>query len=191
MAERNPSLYELLLQNFDGELDLHEVREEDQAILSVLDNLQRILNSRAGTLSHLPDFGLPDMDLILQGLPAAAHGLMGSLAATLLKYEPRLRTVNNLLISALVDIKAQPGWLIVVAGHSDATGNPEQNLQLSRARAAAVRNWMQSSGDFPDSCFAVQGFGASQPIADNQTEAGRAANRRVDISLVPVVGACV
>lgn len=98
---------------------------------------------------------------------------------------------SNLLISALVDIKAQPGWLIVVAGHSDATGNPEQNLQLSRARAAAVRNWMQSRGDFPDSCFAVQGFGASQPIADNQTEAGRAANRRVDISLVPVVGACV
>jgi type VI secretion system protein VasL len=97
---------------------------------------------------------------------------------------------NNLLISALVDIKAQPGWLIIIAGHSDATGSPEQNLQLSRARAAAVRNWMQGRGDFPDSCFAVQGFGASQLIADNQTEAGRAANRRVDISLVPVVGAC-
>ncbi|MGH8380154.1 type VI secretion system baseplate subunit TssE [Pseudomonas sp.] len=106
MAERNPSLYELLLQNFDGELDLHEVREEDQAILSVLDNLQRILNSQAGTLSHLPDFGLPDMGLILQGLPAAAHGLMGRLTATLLTYEPRLRAVNIRLLPQL-----QPGHL--------------------------------------------------------------------------------
>lgn len=98
---------------------------------------------------------------------------------------------STLLINALVDIKAQPGWLIVIAGHTDITGNAEHNLQLSRARAAAVRNWMQSRGDFPDSCFAVQGFGASQPVADNQTEAGRAANRRVDISLVQVPGACV
>ena len=94
MSEPNPSLYEMLLQNFDGELELCRVSEEDQQTLSVLDNLQRILNSRAGTLSHLPDYGLPDMGLILQGLPATAHGLMSTLAETLLKYEPRLLAVN-------------------------------------------------------------------------------------------------
>ncbi|WP_271411940.1 OmpA family protein [Pseudomonas sp. Q1-7] len=98
---------------------------------------------------------------------------------------------TKLLINALVDIKAQPGWLIVIAGHTDATGSAEQNLQLSRARAGAVRDWMQRMGDIPDSCFAVQGFGASQPIANNDTAFGRAANRRVDIRLVPEVGACV
>ncbi|WP_248806278.1 OmpA family protein [Pseudomonas sp. MWU13-2100] len=96
----------------------------------------------------------------------------------------------KVLINALVDIKAQPGWLIVIAGHTDATGNAEHNLKLSRARAAAVHDWMQRMGDLPDSCFAVQGFGASQPIASNDTEVGRAANRRVDIRLVPEVGAC-
>ncbi|WP_248744871.1 type VI secretion system baseplate subunit TssE [Pseudomonas sp. MWU12-2037] len=94
MSEPNPSLYEMLLQNFDGELELCRVSEEDQQTLSVLDNLQRILNSRAGTLSHLPDYGLPDMGQILQGLPATAHGLMNTLAETLLKYEPRLLAVN-------------------------------------------------------------------------------------------------
>lgn len=94
MSELNPSLYEMLLQNFDGELELHRVSEEDQHVLSVLDNLQRILNSRAGTLSHLPDYGLPDMGLILQGLPATAHDLMNTMANTLLKYEPRLAAVN-------------------------------------------------------------------------------------------------
>ncbi|MOA66150.1 flagellar motor protein MotB [compost metagenome] len=50
---------------------------------------------------------------------------------------------------------------------------------------------MQRMGDLPDSCFAVQGYGASRPVASNDTEAGRSANRRVDIRLVPEAGACV
>ncbi|MFL6967661.1 OmpA family protein [Pseudomonas alvandae] len=94
------------------------------------------------------------------------------------------------LVKALVDIKAQPGWLIIIAGHTDATGSSEQNLRLSHARASAVRDWMQSVGSIPADCFAVQGFAAHQPIAGNDTEAGRIANRRVDISLVPQAGAC-
>ncbi|SEM44067.1 Outer membrane protein OmpA [Pseudomonas sp. ok272] len=98
---------------------------------------------------------------------------------------------TKVLINALVGIKAQPGWLIVITGHTDITGNADHNLQLSRDRAAAVRDWMQGMGDIPDSCFAVQGFGASQPIASNDTETGRTANRRVDIRLVPETGACV
>lgn len=97
---------------------------------------------------------------------------------------------TKVLINALVDIKAQPGWLIVIAGHTDATGDPQRNLLLSRARAGAVRDWMQRMGDIPDSCFAVQGFGADQPLSSNDTPEGRAANRRVDIRLVPETGAC-
>lgn len=98
MADSGPSLYERLLQNFDGELDLHAVAEQDQATLSVLDNLRRILNSRAGTLSHLPDYGLPDMGLILQGLPASAHGVAQGMAKTLLRYEPRLTAIDIQLL---------------------------------------------------------------------------------------------
>lgn len=109
MSEQNPSLYELLLQNFTGELDLHQVREEDQVLLSVLDNLQRILNCRAGTLSHLPDYGLPDMSQILHGMPGSAHGLMGTMTHMLLKYEPRL---------AAVDIELLPQ---VLPGHLEYT----------------------------------------------------------------------
>lgn len=106
MTEHAPSLYETLLQNFTGELELHQVREEDQLILSVLDNLQRILDSRAGSLSHLPDYGLPDMGQVLQGLPAAAHGLIGALTHTLLKYEPRLAELHVRLLP-----QTQPGQL--------------------------------------------------------------------------------
>lgn len=89
-----PSLYELLYGNFSGGLDLHQVSEQNQVILSVLDNMQRILNCRAGTLAHIPDYGLPDMTTILQGLPGTAHLLMGTLSAVLLKYEPRLNSIN-------------------------------------------------------------------------------------------------
>jgi type VI secretion system protein len=98
MIEHTPSLYETLLQNFSGELELHQVREEDQPILSVLDNLQRILNSRADSLSHLPDYGLPDLGQVLQGLPAAAHGLIAAMTHTLLKYEPRLAALDVRLL---------------------------------------------------------------------------------------------
>ncbi len=64
---------------------------------------------------------------------------------------------TKVLINALVDIKAQPDLLIVITGHSDATGNPEENIRLSQARAASVHDWMQRMGDIPASCFAVRG----------------------------------
>jgi type VI secretion system protein len=101
-----PSLYEILYGNFIGELDLHQVSEENQVILSVLDNMQRILNCRAGTLAHLPDYGLPDMTKILQGMPGTAHQLMGTLSDVLLKYEPRLKNVDVVILE-----QTQPGEL--------------------------------------------------------------------------------
>jgi len=91
-------LYETLYGNFTGGLDLHQVSEQNQTIISVLDNMQRILNCRAGTLAHLPDYGLPDMTKILQGMPGTAHELMGTLSAVLLKYEPRLKKIDVVLL---------------------------------------------------------------------------------------------
>jgi type VI secretion system protein len=93
-----PSLYETLFGNFAGGLDVQQISEQNQVIMSVLDNMQRILNCRAGTLSHLPDYGLPDMSKILQGLPGSAHELMTTLSGVLLKYEPRLKSLTVSLL---------------------------------------------------------------------------------------------
>ncbi|HEM6741382.1 TPA: type VI secretion system baseplate subunit TssE [Citrobacter farmeri] len=93
-----PSLYEMLTGNFTGGLDLHQVSEQNQVILSVLDNMQRILNCRAGTLAHLPDYGLPDMTKILQGMPGTAHQLLKTFSEVLLKYEPRLQSITVILL---------------------------------------------------------------------------------------------
>ena len=97
---------------------------------------------------------------------------------------------TKLLVNALIDIKAKPGWLIVVAGHTDITGDARANQILSEKRAEALRDWMLSTSDVSPTCFAVQGYGATRPIATNDTPEGRAANRRVEISLVPQANAC-
>jgi outer membrane protein OmpA-like peptidoglycan-associated protein len=97
---------------------------------------------------------------------------------------------TKMLVNSLVGIKAKPGWLIVVSGHTDNTGNPTLNQTLSLKRAEAVRDWMRDTGDVPESCFAVQGYGESRPLATNDTPEGRALNRRVEISLVPQANAC-
>ena len=97
---------------------------------------------------------------------------------------------TKMLVNSLVGIKAKPGWLIVVSGYTDNTGNPQLNQTLSQKRAESVRNWMRDTGDVPESCFAVQGYGQSRPVATNDTPEGRALNRRVEISLVPQANAC-
>ncbi|TNV23016.1 OmpA family protein [Buttiauxella sp. B2] len=97
---------------------------------------------------------------------------------------------TKVLVNALVGIKAKPGWLIVVSGHTDNTGSALLNQTLSLQRAGSVRDWMRDTGDVPESCFAVQGYGDSRPIASNDTPDGRAHNRRVEISLVPQADAC-
>ena len=91
---KQPSLYDILLGNFSGGFPLHAVSENTQVILSVLDNMQRILNIRAGSLKHIPDYGLPDMTKILQGMPGTAHQLISTLSQVLLKYEPRLKGIQ-------------------------------------------------------------------------------------------------
>lgn len=92
---------------------------------------------------------------------------------------------NRVLIGALEMIRAHPDKRVLVAGHTDATGNPRSNLRLSEARARSVRNWLADAAGLPLTHFATQGYGDTRPKAANDTEAGRAANRRVEITLVP------
>ena len=76
------------------------------------------------------------------------------------------------------------GLQIEIFGHTDNVGNPESNMSLSDARANAVKNWLQSKSatNYPNSRFAqVKGKGQNEPIADNNTSAGKAKNRRVEI----------
>ena len=68
-----------------------------------------------------------------------------------------------------------------IAGHTDSVGSDSYNQDLSERRALSVRDYL-AAGGFPRSQMTAVGFGESQPIAPNDTPAGRAANRRVVIT---------
>ncbi|MBU0655316.1 MAG: OmpA family protein [Gammaproteobacteria bacterium] len=78
-----------------------------------------------------------------------------------------------------------PDTRIQVAGHTDNVGSDASNLQLSQQRANSVRSYLASAGVMPQRMQAV-GYGESRPIADNGSDYGRAQNRRVEITLIPV-----
>jgi outer membrane protein OmpA-like peptidoglycan-associated protein len=92
---------------------------------------------------------------------------------------------NRLLIKALEMIQTNPAKRVLIAGHTDSTGSPAHNLTLSVARATAVRDWLIDASGLPPEHFAIQGYGATRPKASNATAAGRAVNRRVEITLIP------
>lgn len=73
-----------------------------------------------------------------------------------------------------------------IIGHTDNVGNPESNQVLSEGRARAVKKWLmeKSNGTFPSERFSVEGRGQDEPVADNNTAAGKAQNRRVEIQLL-------
>lgn len=80
-------------------------------------------------------------------------------------------------------LQSEPGNRIRIEGHTDATGPAEVNSRLSQQRAEAVRDALADLGIAADRITAV-GMGEDFPIASNETDEGRARNRRVDVILL-------
>ncbi|MFT4729787.1 MAG: OOP family OmpA-OmpF porin, partial [Granulosicoccus sp.] len=78
-------------------------------------------------------------------------------------------------------LTAFPSRRIRIEGHTDNTGPESVNLRLSRERAEAVASFLSSRG-VADNRLIAKGYGSTQPIDDNFTDAGRARNRRIEIS---------
>ena len=72
-----------------------------------------------------------------------------------------------------------------VIGHTDSTGSEDYNQQLSVARASSVARYLESQKVLPERVLTT-GLGQNAPIADNDTQEGRALNRRVEIKLTPL-----
>ena len=78
-----------------------------------------------------------------------------------------------------------PRSQITVEGHTDSYGGDENNLALSRRRAEAVAAFMTTELQVPPFRISAVGYGETQPIANNDTEQGRARNRRIDVIIEP------
>lgn len=73
-----------------------------------------------------------------------------------------------------------PDTTAVIEGHTDNVGTEEHNLELSRRRAESVVNYLVEKFGIDRSRLSATSYGASKPIADNGTEAGKQKNRRID-----------
>ncbi len=80
-------------------------------------------------------------------------------------------------------LKANPSWIVEVQGHTDGSGSEAYNQALSQRRAEAVRQFLVQRG-ISAQRIRAQGYGASRPVADNRTEAGRALNRRTELLFI-------
>jgi len=76
-----------------------------------------------------------------------------------------------------------PDTNILIEGHTDATGTEEYNLELSRKRAQSVANYLAGLQVSPTR-FTIMGYGEAQPLMTNDTNEGRAANRRVELGIM-------
>ena len=95
----------------------------------------------------------------------------------------KLTTSSYAAIDALADtLKAHPELHLTIGGHTDITGDPTHNLELSQQRADAVRNYLIKKG-IPAERITAIGYGKEHPIGNNKTEEGKAMNRRVELKL--------
>jgi outer membrane protein OmpA-like peptidoglycan-associated protein len=77
----------------------------------------------------------------------------------------------------------EPG--VVIEGHTDSTGSPELNEHLSQQRADSVRDYLIANGISSEDKIVAIGYGSKRPLASNETEMGRAINRRIDVVISP------
>ncbi len=91
----------------------------------------------------------------------------------------------DVLDSVNIVVNEYDKTLIEVMGHTDSTGSEQHNQQLSKRRASSVTQYFASRGVNPTR-LQDYGYGEGYPIASNDTAAGRAQNRRVEIALVPI-----
>ncbi|MCV3270741.1 OmpA family protein [Roseobacter sinensis] len=111
-------------------------------------------------------------------------------AASKIVFEPGSATIDDSALNTM-DMIAQVlrdcGDLrLEVQGHTDSQGREEMNLALSQARAESVLNELRARRVLT-STFVAKGYGETQPIAENDTEAGREANRRIEFRLISPV----
>ena len=134
-------------------------REEEARQLKMQQDLARIASTKADT----------------RGLVVTLPGIFFDPGKTQLKPGAK-RTLQRIA----EPLKGDDRIRVTVEGHTDNTGNPEKNMEISEKRAEAVREYLVSVGVSADRIMAT-GKGDAEPVATNKTAAGRQQNRRVEL----------
>jgi outer membrane protein OmpA-like peptidoglycan-associated protein len=100
--------------------------------------------------------------------------------------QSQLQSVNfDLLAKVEKAIDVFPRSELIIEGHTDSFGGDDLNQTLSQARAESVQQYMINAMRIPTYRLIATGYGETRPVASNETEAGRARNRRIDIVIKP------
>jgi outer membrane protein OmpA-like peptidoglycan-associated protein len=146
--------------------------------------------SKDGYLFYSENFSLIDytdkepflldiqLNKIKEGVSIVLKNIFFETAKATLKDESK--TELNKLVELLTK---NPTIKIEIGGHTDNVGVDAENLKLSDARAVAVKNYLTANGISADR-LSTKGYGETQPIADNNTEVGRAKNRRTEFKVI-------
>jgi len=147
--------------------------------------------SRKGYLFFSENFSLQNvtasaaqpytMDVPLQPIDTGAKIVLKNIFYETDKYN--LKPESQIELNKLVNfLNANPTVKIELSGHTDNTGTVEHNIILSKNRAKSVYDYLISHS-IPADRLTYKGYGQSQPIADNSTDAGRAKNRRTELKI--------
>ncbi len=105
-----------------------------------------------------------------------------------LQFETGKAVIKDVSFESLDKLAAllvkKPEWKLKITGHTDSQGNAQNNMVLSKKRAEAVSAYLISKGIDAENRIIVAYFGEEKPIADNDTEAGRQKNRRVEMDVI-------
>lgn len=145
--------------------------------------------NRKGYLFFSDNFSLattsPDStekNIPLQPIEVNASVVLKNIFFDLNKYE--IKTTSQVELDRVVQLLTDnPAVKIQLAGHTDNIGNAADNLKLSENRSKAVIKYLVTKG-IDAKRLSFKGYGASQPLADNNTEVGRAVNRRTELKVI-------
>ena len=123
-----------------------------------------------------------NIDIPLQPIEANAAMILKNIFFDINRYDLKPQSTSELDMVVML-LKENPTLKIQIGGHTDNVGKPADNLKLSNDRAQSVVKYLVTKGiDIKRLSF--RGFGASQPIAGNLTEEGKAQNRRTELRVI-------
>jgi len=122
---------------------------------------------------------IQDFELLKKGMRLVFQNIYFNTGRAILKPES-----FPILDSIAILLKENPDVVVEIQGHTDSRGSESYNLKLSQERAETVKNYLVKYHGIPPEMLIAKGYGESKPIASNETEEGRAKNRRVEFVIL-------
>jgi outer membrane protein OmpA-like peptidoglycan-associated protein len=177
-------------EDMDGILDRDGCPEVDVDRDGLADDVDRCPTKRETVNGYEDEDGCPDaVPVAAAALPEPLRRFSGTIPGIVFAFDSAaiLPASEPVVEAAATALRAYPDVNLVIRGHTDSIADDAYNLALSEARAQAVAAWLAGHG-VDAGRLTAEGFGETRPVDTNDTEEGRARNRRVEFVIVEGAG---